>query len=252
MLIGYTPCPISQHNRPVWCVVQKRRTMDRQEQKKMGSARVLRTSDESKKRQEQLEENNKHFVTGEIGPGTQLYISGKLREEYTARSAAIPENISMEEQRKRRTDLKNNIRSRQNPYAKAVVNNIDKNRQRIDDAAAKRGEPSPFKKNHAQSTNSGVNQLGKASKLVGKALIGTSLVGEAYNVYRAPEGKRFKEATRAAGRLGGSVVGGKIGAEIGAVGRNPATVLVGSLIGGAAGSMAGEKAVDVMWDMFGK
>lgn len=226
--------------------------MDKNKHTKMRTARALRTSDERKKSQEQFENNNKHFVTGEIGPGTQLYVSGKLREEYSARSAAIPENLSDAEQRKMRTDLKNDIRRRQNPYAKAVVNNIDKEREVINAAAAKRGEPSPYKKNHAQSTNRGVNQLGKASKLVGRALIGTSVAGEVYHVYHAPEDSRLKEATRAAGRLGGSFVGGKVGAEIGALGRHPATVLAGSLIGGGVGSMAGERAVDVMWDMFGK
>lgn len=227
--------------------------MDKYEQTKACSARARRTSDGHKKTQEPISPSDDRFLSGgEIGPGTQLYVSGKLREEYTKRSAAIPETLSKAEQSKMRADIKNDTRMRQNSFAKALINDIDSRRKAIAEEAFKRGEPSPYRKDHAQSTNNDVNEYGKLCKKIGRGLIAASFAGEAYNVIQAPKGQRVKEVTRAAGRMGGGYLGGRLGAVAGAAGGNIGTVLAGSLIGGVAGSMAGEKAVDVMWDTFGK
>lgn len=232
---------------------EKQTTMDKNEQTKACSARACRTSDGRKNTQEPISSPNDRFLSGgEIGPGTQLYVSGKLREEYTKRSAAIPENLSKAEQRKMRADIKNDTRMRQNSFAKALINDIDSRRKAIEEEAIKRGEPSPFRKDHAQSTNNDVNEYGKLCKKMGRGLIAAGFASEAYNIIQAPKGQRVKEVTRAAGRLGGGYLGGRLGAYAGASGGNIGTVVAGSLIGGVVGSMAGEKGVDVMWDTFGK
>lgn len=227
--------------------------MDKNEQTNMSSARTLRTPDEKNSAPATIDNPISYFLSGgEMSAGSQLYFSGKLREEYEQRSKAIPETLSKEQQRAMRTNLKNEIRGRQNPLAKAIIKQIDAKRAADDAESAKRGEPSKYKKNHAQSTNKAVNALGKASKLAGRSIAAIGIANEAYNVYKAPKGGRIKEASRAAGRLGGGILGGSAGAAVGSLGCNPGTVLAGAAIGGTAGSMAGEKAVDVMWDLFGK
>lgn len=69
----------------------------------------------------------------------------------------------------------------------------------------------------------------------------------------APEGERFKELTRAGGRLGGGfAAGAATGAALGALGCNPVTVVAGSLIGGIAGSTGAEVGVNALWNHIDK
>lgn len=225
--------------------------MDKKSHRNVGPNREKNSSDASTPSSVIAEPVSRFLAGGEVAAGSQLYMSAKLREEYAARSAAIPETLSKEEQKKMRLDLKKEIRSRQNAFSKAVVRNIDKQRAADDAESLRKGEPSKYKTNHAQSTNKGVNAFGKVCKHAGKGMAVIGLANEALQICSAPEERRFKEVTRAAGRLGGGFIGGSAGAAVGALGVNPGTVVAGTLIGGTAGSLAGEKAVDVMWDLFG-
>lgn len=67
-----------------------------------------------------------HLAGGEIAAGEQLYFSGKLRGEYDKRCLSIPKTLSEEEQNALRTNLREEVRRRQNTFAKTVVGQIDK------------------------------------------------------------------------------------------------------------------------------
>lgn len=188
---------------------------------------------------------------GEVATGSQLYSSGKLREEYSARSAAIPKNLSKETQATMRSNLRSEIRSRQNAFSEAVVKNIDKQRAAEDAESLRKGEPSKYKTDHAQSTNNAVNEFGKKCKAVGTGMALIGLSNETLQVINAPEGSRLKEATRAVGRQCGGLIGGRVGAEACLKTRAPGIISAGAFVGGTVGSMVGEKAVDAMWYLFG-
>ena len=150
-----------------------------------------------------------------------------------------------------RANLKEEIRSRSNAFADACLKEIDKTRKLEEAKALSEGKPSPFKKNNAQSTNKGVNKLGNYCKTAGRACVVASVAIEGYNIASAPEGEKLKETTRATGRLGGGLLGGgAVGSALGTLGANPATIILGTLIGGIAGAIGGEEVVDSMWNYF--
>jgi RHS repeat-associated protein len=188
---------------------------------------------------------------GTVAVARSLNQTGNLREEYTRRSSQIPTDISKEAQSDMRSNLKAEIRGRSNSFARSCLNEIDRKRNLENAKARSQGQPSPYRQDHAQSTNKDVNKFGKCCKCAGKVCFVASVVVEGYNIANAPEGEKLKETTRAASRMGGGLVGGATaGAALGALGANPAAVLVGTVLGGIAGAIGGEKAVDWMWSWF--
>ena len=188
---------------------------------------------------------------GTAAAARSLTQTGNLREEYASRSSQIPTDISKEAQSAMRRNLKEEIRGRSNSFARSCLNEIDRKRDLENANARSQGRPSPYRQDHAQSTNKGVNMFGRCCKYAGRACVAVSVVVEGSNIASAPEGEKLKETTRAAGRLGGGGAGGAAaGAALGSLGANPVTVLAGTVIGGIAGAIGGEKAVDWMWSWF--
>ena len=169
---------------------------------------------------------------GTAAAARTLIQTGNLREEYVSRCSQIPTDISKEAQSAMRINLREEIRSRSNSFARSCLNEIDRNRDLETANARSQGQPSPYTQNHAQSTNKGVNRFARNCKYTGRAFVAVSVVAEASNIASAPEGEKLKETTRAAGRLGGGVAGGAAaGAALGALGANPATVFAGTVLG---------------------
>ena len=198
--------------------------------------------------QNSVSPTSKSLSGGAPAAARTLIHTGDLREEYTRRSSQIPIDISNEEQSAIRTHLKEEIRSRSNFFAKACLKEIDRKRELKKAKARSQGQPSPYRKDHAQSTNKGVNRFGKFCQNTGRILGGASILLEVYNIASAPAGEKLKETTRATGRMGsGYILGTYIGAELGALGLNPITVFAGMVIGGATGAIIGENVIDLIW-----
>lgn len=221
---------------------------------KGGSIEAQRTTRQTNNRNDsktpsQVVDPLRCIMSGSDHFAKQLYDAGKLREEYTMRCDSIRKDVSRAVQDNMRDRIKLDTRNRQNAVGQVVVGQVLQHRQRKDARDLQQGKTPTNRRNNPQKTNDLVNKAGKISKLAGKAL-GAAAVGcEAYTVYKAPEGERFKELTRAGGRLGGGFMGGAVaGAALGSLGCNPVTVVAGSLLGGIAGSTGAEIGVNALWN----
>lgn len=225
---------------------------------KGGSVGAQRTTGQTNNRNDsktpsQMVDPLQCIMSGSEHFAKQLYDAGKLREEYTMRCDSIRKDVSRPVQDNMRDRIKLDTRARQNAVGKVVVGQVLEYRKKKDARDIQQGKTPTNRRNNPQKTNDLVNKAGKISKVAGKAL-GAAAVGcEVYNVYNAPEGERFKELTRAGGRLGGGfAAGAATGAALGALGCNPVTVVAGSLIGGIAGSTGAEVGVNALWDHIDK
>lgn len=91
----------------------------------------------------------------------------------------------------------------------------------------------------------GFGKVGKALGPLG-LLLGAGSIG--YNLYN----KDYKGAAKSGGGLLGGILGGAAaGAGAGALGLNPFTIAAGTIVGGVAGAIGGEKAVGWMYDKLG-
>lgn len=92
-------------------------------------------------------------------------------------------------------------------------------------------------------SNTGVNALGTASKILGGVGLAAGIGTGAYNVYKAPAGEKIcaisQEAVGWAGGLTGGVAGAEFGFWIGMAVGGPLGAIGGSIIGGAIGGYKG-------------
>ena len=97
----------------------------------------------------------------------------------------------------------------------------------------------------ATKTNAKLNATARVLRNAGRATAAVGIGFEIVNIATTPPEERGDEAMRAGGRVGGGFAGGAVtGAGLGALGANPFTIGVGALIGGIAGSLAGEGIVE--------
>ena len=180
-----------------------------------------------------------NVATGTITLGVELTRTGEMRLDYARlASELVSKGLSQEQAAAARDALKAEFRAKQTALGNALTQKILEQRQQSGHVA---GRANPGK------TNVKVNASAKVMKYGGRALATIGCAVEVYNIASALEGERAGEAARATGRVGGGFVGGAAtGAGLGALGANPLTIGIGAIVGGIAGSFAGEGVVELV------
>jgi len=106
--------------------------------------------------------------------------------------------------------------------------------------------PTTGSQGHANTSNAGVNALGRNLGNIGNGLIIVGAGVEVYNVANASQGQKLQTVAGAGGRtiggIGGGIAGAETGAMIGAY-AGPWGAVGGAIIGGLVGSVSGGWAV---------